>query len=113
LAKRNRVLWVNSIGTRNPQVSARDFRRVAEKLKKFAGGCEHRAEKLFLFSPLAIPFHGNRAAQRINRHWLAWSIRRVCRQLGFQHPITWSFLPTSADVVGWLGEDFIIVSLCR
>ncbi|MBI4460521.1 MAG: glycosyltransferase [Acidobacteria bacterium] len=108
LAQRNRVLWVNSIGTRNPQVSARDFRRSVEKLKKAFAGCERRAENLFLFSPLAIPFHGNRTAQRVNRRWLSWSLRRVCRQLGFRKPITWTFLPTSADVVGTLGEQRII-----
>src|SRR5579864_755865 len=108
LAQRNRVLWVNSIGTRNPQVSARDFRRVADKIKKFAGGGERRTENLFVFSPLAIPFHGLKAAQRINRHWLAWSIRRECRRLGFRNPVTWCFLPTAADVAGALGEQFIV-----
>ena len=108
LARRNRVLWVNSIGTRNPQVSVRDFRRSLDKLKKFFSGCQRRAENLFLFSPLAIPFHGNRTAQWLNRKWLSWSLRRVCRQLGFRNPITWSFIPTSADVVGTLGEQLII-----
>lgn len=108
LAKRNRVLWVNSIGTRTPQASARDFRRAAQKLTKFFAGCERRAENLFLFSPIAIPFHGSRTAQRFNRQWLAWSIRRVCDQIGFHNPITWTFLPTSADVAGSLGEKAVI-----
>ena len=108
LARRNRVLWVNSIGTRNPQASVRDLRRSLDKLRQFSGGCQRRAENLFLFSPLAIPFHGNQAARWINRHWLAWSLRRVCRRLGFTNPIMWTFLPTSAGVVGALDEQFII-----
>jgi glycosyltransferase involved in cell wall biosynthesis len=108
LARRNRVLWVNSIGTRTPQASARDFRRAAQKLGKFFAGCEHREENLFLYSPIAIPFHASRAAQNINRQWLSWSIRRVCREIGFHNPITWSFVPTSADVAGSLGEKLII-----
>ena len=33
LARKNRVLWVNSIGNRNPTASARDFRRAFGKLK--------------------------------------------------------------------------------
>jgi glycosyltransferase involved in cell wall biosynthesis len=108
LAKRNRVLWVNSIGTRNPQASIRDFRRAFDKFKKFFAGSRPLAENLFLFSPLAIPFHGSRMAQWVNRHWLAWSLRRACRGLGFQDPITWTFLPTSADVAGHLGEKLIV-----
>jgi glycosyltransferase involved in cell wall biosynthesis len=108
LAKHNRVLWVNSIGTRNPQASVRDLQRSIEKLKKFTRGCERRSTNLYLFSPIAIPFHGNRAAQLLNRQWLAWSLRRVCRQIGFKNPITWTFLPTTADVVGRLNEKLVV-----
>src|SRR5579883_3181590 len=108
LANRNRVLWVNSIGTRNPQASVRDLRRSFEKLKKFTAGCQHRGKNLFLFSPLAIPFHGNPVARWMNRYWLRWSLRRECRRLGFKNPITWTFLPTTADVAGELGEQMVI-----
>jgi len=108
LAKRNRVLWVNSIGTRNPQVSARDFRRSFRKLQKSLAGYKRQADNLFLYSPLAVPFHGNSVAQMFNRQWLPWCLRRILRQLDFRNPITWTFLPTSADVVGSLGEGFIL-----
>lgn len=108
LAKRNRILWVNSIGTRTPQISARDFRRSFHKLKKSLGGCQRQADNLFLYSPLAAPFHSNSVAQSFNRHWLPWCLRRILRQLDFRNPVTWTFLPTSADVVGSLGEGLII-----
>ena len=108
LSKRNRILWVNSIGTRAPQVSTRDFRRAFSKLRKFLGGCQRQSEGLYLFSPLAVPFHGSRTAQWINRHWLPWSLRRTLRRLDFRNPITWTFLPTSTDVVGCLGEQIVI-----
>src|SRR5262249_13010882 len=29
-------------------------------------------------------------------------------RFGFRHPITWSFLPSSADVVGTLGEELVV-----
>jgi glycosyltransferase involved in cell wall biosynthesis len=35
-------------------------------------------------------------------------LRRACRQLGFQKPITWTFVPSSADVAGSLGERLVI-----
>jgi len=108
LARRNRVLWVNSIGNRNPRASVRDARRIVKKLALFAHGCRPSAENIYVFSPIAIPFHGNRAARRLNSKFVSWSLRLVCRRLGFRDPITWSFLPSSADVVGNLGERFII-----
>jgi glycosyltransferase involved in cell wall biosynthesis len=66
------------------------------------------AKNIFVFSPLVIPFHGNRAARWINRWLLRWSLRRACRKLDFQKPITWTFVPSSADVAGSLGERLVI-----
>ena len=61
-----------------------------------------------MFSPLVIPFHGNRAARWMNRRMLTWSLRRACRKLGFHKPITWTFVPSSADVAGSLGERLVV-----
>ncbi len=108
LARTNRILWVNSTGTRNPTVSAHDFRRALKKLGEFLRGCRPVAEGISLFCPLVIPFHGYRLARWVNRHLLAWSLRRACRKLGFTNPITLTFVPSSADVVGRLGERLIV-----
>jgi glycosyltransferase involved in cell wall biosynthesis len=107
-ARKNRVLWVNSTGNRNPTASVRDLRRVWKKLWQFCRGCRPVAKNIHVFSPLVIPFHGNRAARWINRRLLAWSLRRACRKLGFQKPITWSFVPSSADVAGSLRERLVV-----
>jgi glycosyltransferase involved in cell wall biosynthesis len=108
LARRNRVLWVNSIGNRNPTASVKDARRVAKKIKAILSGCREVASNIHVISPLAIPFHGNAIARRINRHLLVWVLRGAARRLGFQRPITWTFLPSSADVVGRLGEQMVV-----
>jgi glycosyltransferase involved in cell wall biosynthesis len=108
LARKNRVLWVNSTGNRNPTASVRDFRRAWMKLRHFFRGCRPVAENIFVFSPLVIPFHGSRVARWVNRRFLTWSLRRVCRKLGFQKPITWTFVPSSAEVAGSLGERLLV-----
>jgi glycosyltransferase involved in cell wall biosynthesis len=108
LARQNRVLWVNSIGTRNPQASAHDLRRASEKLWQSFSGYKRVADNIFVFSPIAIPFHGNSLAHRVNRAWLSWSVRHISKQLGFRDPITWTFLPTAAGVAGSLGERLVI-----
>ncbi len=52
LARKNRVLWVNSTGNRNPTASVRDVRRAWMKLRHFFRGagrwprtssCSHRS----------------------------------------------------------------------
>jgi glycosyltransferase involved in cell wall biosynthesis len=108
LARKNRVLWVNSTGNRNPTASVRDFRRVLKKLRQYCRGCRRVEQNIYVFSPLVIPFHGSRAARWMNRWILAWSLRRACRKLSFNEPITWSFVPSSGDVAGSLGERLVL-----
>jgi glycosyltransferase involved in cell wall biosynthesis len=108
LARRNRVLWVNSIGNRNPRATSGDLGRIASKLWRFARGYRRVAENIYVFSPLVIPFHGSALARAFNRWFLGVSLRRLCRRLGFRDPITWTFFPSSGDVVGTLGERLIV-----
>jgi glycosyltransferase involved in cell wall biosynthesis len=108
LARGNRILWVNSIGNRNPTVSVKDARRVAKKLKAFFSGCREVARNIHVISPVVIPFHGSAIARQINRRLLLWKLRGAARRLGFQRPITWTFVPSSADIVGRLGEQMVV-----
>jgi glycosyltransferase involved in cell wall biosynthesis len=108
LARKNRILWVNSTGNRNPTASAHDVRRALKKLWGFARGCRTVAQNISVFCPLVIPLHGNRAARWMNRRFFASSLRRACEKLGFQKPITLTFVPSSDDVVGSLNERCII-----
>jgi glycosyltransferase involved in cell wall biosynthesis len=108
LAEYNRVLWVNSIGNRKPTASVHDVKRIAKKVFDFTRGHRWVQEQIYVFSPIALPFLGSRFARRINQKVLKWSLRRVCRRLGFEKPIAWTFYPAPASVVGSLGEAKII-----
>lgn len=108
LARHNRILWVNSIGNRAPTASAQDFKRVIRKAQSFAAGCRLVSENIYVLPPMAIPFFESRSARWINRWLLKRSITGACRELNFRNPLTYSFLPTSADVVRALGGQFVI-----
>lgn len=108
LAQRNRVLWVNSIGNRNPTISKSDASRALLKLKAFLRGPRQVSSGIHVISPIAIPFHGNAAARRINQWLLVLTLRIAIRKLGFRKSLTWTFLPTSANVAGNLGEKMVI-----
>jgi glycosyltransferase involved in cell wall biosynthesis len=108
LAKKNRILWVNSTGNRNPTISVHDVRRGLKKLWGFVRGCQAVAENISVFYPLVIPFHGSRAARWMNRRFFVSSLRRACKKIGFKKPITLTFVPNSSDAVGSLGERCIV-----
>lgn len=108
LAQRNRILWVNSIGNRSPRINRNDLGRIFRKTNQFFHGVKEVEKNLYVFSPVMIPFYHSMVFRKSNQHLLAWMIRRQLKRLGFSKPITWTFAPSSADVVGRLGESKII-----
>jgi glycosyltransferase involved in cell wall biosynthesis len=108
LARRNRVLWVNSIGMRRPAASGRDLRRILDKLAKGLRGCREVEPNLFVANPLVVPLPGWGLADRFNAGILAASLRRLCLRHALQDPILWSFLPNVGRLLGRLGERLAI-----
>ena len=109
LAKTRRVLWLNSIATRAPVLkSSRDLGKIRRKLREFAKGPVNVENDLWVMTPLALPLHHVPAARAVNRHVLRATIRTLRLRLGIGRFQLWTFLPTTADYVGALGEDAAI-----
>ena len=108
LARRNRVLWVNSIAMRRPSASGRDLRRLLDKVAKGFRRCREVEPNLFVTSPLVIPLPGWAVADRLNAGILAATLRRLCRRHGLEDPILWSFLPNVGRLLGRLDERLVI-----
>jgi glycosyltransferase involved in cell wall biosynthesis len=108
LARRNRVLWINSIGMRRPTASRSDLGRLFAKLRRSFAGCREVEPNLFAVNPLVIPLPGVEAADMLNAEILASTLRRLCRRLDLRQPILWSFLPTVSRLLGRLGEGMVI-----
>jgi glycosyltransferase involved in cell wall biosynthesis len=113
LARKNRVLWVESLGNRMPRPSVRDLERVLAKLHGFAHdqrglGLRSPEPNIHLVTPLAIPIYGSRVVDAINARWVGHAVRAAMDRLRFTRPITYTFVPASAWVVGRLGEERIV-----
>ena len=63
LMKRHRVIWVNSIGMRSPQLSFRDIKRVWQKMmavfKHTGKSAQMPSEQIppVIINPKVLPFH--------------------------------------------------------
>jgi glycosyltransferase involved in cell wall biosynthesis len=105
LARTRRVLWLNSIATRTPKLgSARDLGKIRRKLGEFFRGAVNVENDLWVMSPLALPLPHSPAARAINAQVLRGTVRALRLRLGIKDFQLWTFLPTTADYVGTLGE---------
>jgi glycosyltransferase involved in cell wall biosynthesis len=109
LAKTRRVLWLNSIATRTPQLSsARDLGTIKRKLREVARGAQNVEHDLWVTTPLVLPFPHSPAARTING-WLLRALVRMLRlRLGIDRFHLWTFLPNVADYIGTFGEDLAV-----
>jgi glycosyltransferase involved in cell wall biosynthesis len=108
LAADNRVLWVNSVGMRRPTATARDFRRLAGKLRAGLRPPVLATHNLVVANPLVLPAPGWVLADRLNAELLAAWVRRLCRRFGLSRPILWTFLPNVHRLCGRLGEELVV-----
>jgi glycosyltransferase involved in cell wall biosynthesis len=80
LAKRYRVLWIESIGMRRPRACAADFRRAWEKLRNWWRAPtknDSGVPNVVVVAPLVLPFHGNVVARGINRVIMRLALRKA------------------------------------
>jgi glycosyltransferase involved in cell wall biosynthesis len=107
LARENRVLFVESLGLRRPQLAGRDLARIARRLRR--GVAPPRAvDGLHVLSPLVIPLHGNRLVRALNARLLPALVRRAARRLGLRNPILWAYVPQAEVLIDTLEPSLVV-----
>src|SRR6266849_1988622 len=108
-AKKNRVLFVNSISMGLPSVSNPDFfLKIRRKLRSYMRWLRKVPEGLHVMTPIALPFYGPRWAQVLNRWLLNVQIRLAMKICHISRPILWIAIPTAAVVAEKLPAKLIL-----
>lgn len=109
LSAKNRVLWLNSIATRTPNLaSTRDLGKIFRKLKSFFKGPRKISDSFWVYTPIVIPIPGSRIATAFNTWLLRAMLRFTRRRLGMKRFQLWVFIPTAAKYAGKLGESLLV-----
>jgi glycosyltransferase involved in cell wall biosynthesis len=107
LAAENRVLFVESLGLRRPQIAGRDLRRIARRLRRGLSGTRE-IDGLHVLSPLVLPLHTNAFARALNRRLLGMFVRRATRKLGMHRPTLWAYVPQAESLLEVLQPELVI-----
>jgi glycosyltransferase involved in cell wall biosynthesis len=107
LARRNAVLFVESLGLRRPQLAGRDVRRIGRRLRRGVRGARS-ADGLHVLSPLVVPLHGRPRVRALNASLLRAQVRRAARRLGFEHPLLWSYVPQAEWLLDTLAPAAVV-----
>ena len=107
LARENRVLFVESLGLRRPQLAGRDVRRIWRRLRSGLRG-PREADGLSVLSPLVLPLHSNRLVRRVNARLLSALVGRAATRLGLRRPILWSYVPQAEALLDALDPELVV-----
>ncbi len=109
LARNNRVLWLNSIGMRTPNLADKaDVLKIFRKLRSFSQGPVQVEPNLWVYTPIVLPLPHSPAANRINREILRATLFALRKKLGMDSFQLWTFLPNAVRHVGHLGESLVV-----
>jgi glycosyltransferase involved in cell wall biosynthesis len=107
LARDNRVLFVESLGLRQPQLAGRDLTRIVRRLRRGVAP-PRRADGLHVLSPLVVPLHRFAAVRALNRRLLPFLVRRAAARLGMRRPILWAYVPQAEALLRPLHPSLVV-----
>ena len=107
LARENRVLFIESLGLRQPQLAGRDLKRIARRLRRGLAP-PRQADGLHVLSPLVIPLHRYALVRALNRRLLPLLVRRAARRLGMHRPILWAYVPQAEALLDALDPSLVV-----
>src|SRR6201996_6581108 len=108
-AKRNKVLFVNSITMGLPSIANPDFfLKIRRKLRSYTRWLRKVPEGLWVMTPVNLPLYGTKVGRWFNRILLIAQLRLAMLMLQISRPILWVAIPTAAEMAGRLGEKLVL-----
>ena len=110
LSLTRKVIWVNSIGLRQPNWSLHDIKRVWTKLTKTSTDSkeEDQSAPFQTVNLKTIPAPKGKCARWIAKQLIIKQLKPIIKKALLNQPILWTSLPTVADICGSLGESGIV-----
>jgi len=118
LAKTRKVVWINSIGLRQPTLSLRDIKRLWKKLtapkvedtniKQVLVEQAANNNDFFIVNPRTIPAPRSALARYIAKKLLLLQLKPIIKNAQLHSPILWTSLPTAVDFSGCFGESALV-----
>jgi glycosyltransferase involved in cell wall biosynthesis len=108
LAQDNRVLFIESLGLRKPQIAGRDVKRIVKRLRRGVQAPRRAPEGVDVLSPLVLPLHAQPAVRAINARLLPALVKRATKRLGFRNPILWGYVPQAEALLDTLEPELVV-----
>ena len=110
LAKRYRVLFVNSLGMRIPSFKRgqKTFPKIFRKLRSILLFLRKAENKMYVLSPVSLPV-SSRLGRKFNAYFVFLQVKLVSVLLGFKKPVVYIGCPPALEVAKKLGQRHFMI----
>ncbi|MBN2406625.1 MAG: glycosyltransferase [Elusimicrobia bacterium] len=108
LAAENRVLFVESLGLRQPVMQKKDLLRIARRLIKGMMVLRKAGRNLYVFSPLVIPLYRYSAVRKLNSAILELMIKCITAALGMRNCLIWTYTPGISGLIRKIRRKLVV-----
>ena len=120
-AKTHKIIWINSIGLRQPRFSTKDAIRIIKKgVSKFVNPLTPHSRtmdaqqhhNIHICNILTWPAPRSRFMRALCAHIIARQVNRHLKAQHVKRPILWTSLPTAADALTEIDHHSIVYYCC-
>lgn len=111
IAKSYKVIWVNTIGMRNPKLCFGDLKKIYYKVKKMLfphnkpGTTQQETPPLLtVCQPLMLPYANIPFIRKLNKILVVRKVKKSLSARGMEHPYCVATVPNACDYMGMFGE---------
>ncbi|MCG8528501.1 MAG: glycosyltransferase [Opitutales bacterium] len=113
VAKNETVIWIESIGTRKPNLAAgRDLGRIWSRAKRIFKKAEKKTELLRVLSPVLIPLATRKWELKVNQSLFRFYLWRESLLNRHTELVFWCFIPSAIDLIEPFSSKSKIVYYC-
>jgi glycosyltransferase involved in cell wall biosynthesis len=112
IAKKHQIIWVNTIGTREPTLSIYDFQKAITKIRKMLFPDKQHStldnDNIIVIQPLMLPFFSLPGIKSINKFSVIRAVKKTMKNIGMINPINVITAPNAHEYIGHLNEIFTV-----
>lgn len=117
IASDHKVIWVNTIGMRNPKFTLTDLKKIYLKLSRMLRGSRKSkistaqvldSKHVYVCQPFMLPYSRVPGIRFLNRYFVTKKILKLLDELDVKNPIVVSTVPNACDYISGYNEKRII-----
>jgi glycosyltransferase involved in cell wall biosynthesis len=103
-----RVLYIESLGLRQPKLGKKDLSRIFKRLSTSFKGLRHVKENVWVYSPLILPLHRYTKVRDFNSFLVVSLVNFFAKILKFKKPIVWTYNPLVNEFISQIDYSILI-----